>query len=70
MCYSDLSETIRVINLSPVACGERTLSEEKTLLVPFGWGVGAEGSRSVIVWIKRGGSNVTCKGSVVRRYLC
>lgn len=72
VCYSDLSETFRVINPSPVACGQRTLPEEKTLLVtlPFGWRVGAEGSRSVIVWIKRGGSNVTCKGAVVRRSLC
>ncbi len=69
MCYSDFSETFRVINPPPVACGERTLSEEKTLLVPFGWRVGAEDSRSVIVWIKRGGRNVTCIGAVVRRSL-
>jgi len=43
----------------------------RTLLVPFGWRVGAEDSRSVIVWIKRGGINVnvTCKGAVVRRSL-
>lgn len=69
MCYSDLSETFRAINPPPVACGERTLSEEKTHLVPFGWRVGAEDSRSVIVWIKRGGRNVTSKGAVVRRSL-
>ncbi len=69
VCYSDLSETFRVINPSPVACGQRTLPE-KTLLVPFGWRFGAEDSRSVVVWIKRGGSTVTCKGAVVRRSLC
>lgn len=63
MCYIDLSEKFRVINPSSVACGERTQPEEKTLLIPFGWRAGAEGSRSVTVWIKLGGS--TCKGAVV-----
>lgn len=71
MCYIDLSETLRVINPYLVACGvsgERTLPEEKTLLIPFGWRAGAEGSRSVTVWIKLGKS--TCKGAVVRRSPC